>query len=144
MIRRGKASDLPAAVRMARDFHNGTPIAHLPFSAAAAAQMFNDMLSRSDCMVDVLEVDGTVCGCIIAHVQRYPLGASNIAREVVFWIDPDHRGAWARKMIEGFEAWAADKGAVLAGMSCFDDGRTYKLFERAGYRRSEVNLIKDL
>lgn len=91
----------------------------------------------------VLDLDGPK-GALVAHLTTYPLGESVLAKEAVFWIDPEARGGWALSMIRAYEAWAKARGAVMAGLSCFADDRTAKLFLRAGYRQAEVNTTKEL
>lgn len=131
-------------VAMAERFHNAVPqLSRFAFSRMAAARAFVASLHDQDAAAWCLDVDG-VRGALIGQVMQYPLGAELMAKEVVFWIEPDFRGRFARQMISTFEAWAKSKGAVAIGLSCFADGRTHLLFQRAGYRAAEQNMIKDL
>lgn len=145
MIRPARKADGAAMVRMAEAFHHATPgLAGLPFSRLRAAQSFLATLEKPDHFAIALEVKGRVVGALLLAVQPYPLGQALLAKEIVFWIDPEHRGPWWRRMIEAGEAWAKGHGAVAIGLSCFHDGRTVKIFERAGYRPNEIVSIKVL
>jgi GNAT superfamily N-acetyltransferase len=128
---------------MARDFHDATPMRHLPFQERRAAQMFVAAVDSPEALVLILDVDGPK-GALIMERAVYPLGNTVMAKEVIFWIDPRQRGRWWRAMIRAAEDWAKDIGAEYAAMSCFSDGRTAKVFERAGYEAVEVSTMKDL
>jgi GNAT superfamily N-acetyltransferase len=141
LIRSGSKADLTAAVRMARDFHEAMPMRGLSFSERRAAQMYLAALSTAK--VFVLDLDGPR-GFLIMEATFYPLGDAILAREVIFWIDPRFRGRWWRDMIRAAEEWARGVGAELAAFSCFCDGRTVKLFERAGYAATEISTMKEL
>lgn len=141
MIRDAVRRDIPALVAMAGRFHAATPIAFLDFDPAAAAFMAGAAVGSRSHMAKVLEV-GSVVGALIASAGPHPLGRQIIAKEVVFWIEPEHRGKFWRPMIAAYEEWARGMGAVACGLSCFADGRTHKVFERAGFTPAEINTIK--
>lgn len=144
MIRIGIKRDKLRAVMMAKHFIDATPIEKLPFDAYKAGQIFDACIESNDCLVLVLEIDGAMVGTFIGECQRFPLGNSILAREVIFWIEPDHRGAWATAMIDRFEVWARAKSATRVFLTCFDDGRTPKLFARRGYKPAEITMSKEL
>lgn len=143
MIRPATRADIPAMIRMARRFHEASPAASLTFSPQAAAMASMAAVDDQSILAVVLDLDG-VCGALVAQAMVYPLGSQIIAKESVFWIEPEARGRWAMAMIRAYEAWADGIGAVAVGLSCFSDGRTQKLFERAGFRPAEINTIKGL
>lgn len=90
----------------------------------------------------VLDLDG-LHGALLGSVRQYPLGPTVSAHEDVFWIDPDHRGLWAVKMIAAFEAWAKARGASIIGLSC-PLGTVERLYTRLGYRPAETTFAKGL
>lgn len=137
-------ADAPAMVRMASSFHHSIPqLSSLPFSKMHTAQMFHSCMGSDAHLCLTLDL-GAVCGAMIVALGPYPLGPAVLAKEVIFWVEPDHRGRWWRPMIAEAEAWAKARGAVAIGLSCFADGRTHKIFERAGYEAREIVTIKDL
>lgn len=143
MIRTATRQDIPALVGMAERFHNASPVSFLAFDQAAAAFMAAGAIGSPSFLALVLDLSGP-SGAIIAQAQPYPLGRQIITKEAVFWIEPEHRGHWARPMMAAYEQWARGLGAVACGMSCFSDGRTIKLFERAGFTPFETHTMKRL
>jgi GNAT superfamily N-acetyltransferase len=144
MIRRADLKDAPQMVAMAERFHRATPqLSSLPFSRLRAAQTFMACLASKDHLALALDVNGA-CGALLVGLSDYPMGPARLAKEIVFWIEPEHRGRWFRKMITHAEDWARSSGASAIGMSCFNDGRTQKVFERAGFEPREIVTFKEL
>lgn len=142
MIREATRRDVPAMIRMARSFHDASPMATLPFCDRAAAAATMGAVDDQNTLALILDLDGPV-GALVAHLAVYPLGNTITAKEAVFWIEPAARGRWAMKMIRAYEAWATERGAEVIGMSCFGDGAE-RLFKRAGFRPAEINTIKGI
>jgi hypothetical protein len=131
-------------VAMAERFHAEiNQLARFRFDRSAASMAFVSALESENCLCLALDCGG-VKGALLAQVMPFPLSREVIAKEIVFWIEREQRGRFASQMVHAFEAWAASKGAVAAGLSCFADGRTHRLFERAGYGPFETSMIKDL
>lgn len=144
MIRPSTVDDAASMVDMAERFHQSAPLpSPLGFSRLAAAQTFLAVLDNPDCLALTLDL-GRPRGALLAHLAPYPLSGVPVAKEIVFWVDPDARGPWARQMVESYEAWSRARGARLAGLSCFADGRTHLLFQRLGFRVAEINTVKEL
>lgn len=80
----------------------------------------------------VLEVDGAVVGMLGALMTPHYLSGDAIATEVVWWVDPAHRGWGGRQLLEAAEQWAKTQGAVALQMIAPDE-RVGRLYERAGY-----------
>jgi GNAT superfamily N-acetyltransferase len=125
---------------MARDFHAASPMGHLPFAPEAAGAAAMLAVDSDDRVALVLDIDG-LHGALIGSVRRYPLGPTITAYEDVFWIDPEHRGKWAIKLIAAFEAWAISRGAAIIGLSC-PVGTVENLYSRMGYNQSETTFAK--
>ena len=144
MIRAATRADAADLVRMAHAFHDAIPaLASVPFNDRIAAQSVMMAIYSPDMLVLALDLEGAK-GVLAAQLIRYPLGDAMLAREIIFWIDPEVRGRWALKMLLAYEAWAKDRGAVLIGVTSTMtmDHPATKLFERAGFAVSEVNLMK--
>ena len=143
MIRHATRHDVPAMVGMARRFHEASPASGLTFSPQAAAAVAMAAIDSASCLALILDLGGPV-GALVASLMVYPLGTDLLAKESVFWIEPTARGRWAMPMIKTYEAWASGMGARAVGLSCFADGRTQKLFARAGFEPTEIHSIKGL
>lgn len=99
-------------------------------------------VDNPDTLALVLDLAG-LHGALLGSVRQYPLGPTMTAHEDVFWIDPDHRGIWAVKMIRAFEAWAKGRGASVIGLSC-PLGTVEPLYTRLGYDPAEMTFAKGL
>lgn len=139
MIRHAVPSDKPALIGLAAHFHAAAPqLAALPFSPLAAVRTAHAAMQGG--LVLVLDLDG-IKGALVALLQPLPFSDAVAAREVAFWIEPEHRGRWGRRMIEQYEAWAASKGVALVGLACLDE-RTESAFGRLGYASCETMMTK--
>lgn len=145
MIRVATPCDLPALTRMAADFHAAVlHLAAVPFSPLTASAAFQQAMGNPRVVVLVADRDAQAVGVLAAQEVDYIGGPAIFAREILFWIDPDHRGRLAVPLLRAYEAWAQGRGIRLIGMTCFDDGRTPKLMMRLGYAATEVNFVKGL
>lgn len=142
MIRLAGSADGRAMVAMAEHFH-AAMVPDLPFSPLHAARTFKAALTGQNSLCLVLDVDGPK-GALIVQAGEFALGPAIVAKEIVFWIEPEHRGRWFRPMLQEAERWARSVGAAYLGMSCFNDGRTVKIFERAGFAAREIVSSKRL
>ena len=127
---------------MARDFHAASPMKGFPFSVERAAASACGAIDMPGYLALVLDANG-IHGAILGSVRQYPMADVVTAHEDVFWIDPEHRGRWALKMIRAFEKWAADQGATVIGMSC-PAGTAESLYRRAGFSLIETMFAKGL
>lgn len=127
---------------MAGDFHAAVPaLGGIAFSVTAATMAARAILANPRALMLVLDL-GSPVGLLAAEEVDYPCGAAILTREAMFWIELGYRGAWAARMLTAYEEWARLRGAVIAGMTCFNDGRTHRLMERAGFVATEINFVK--
>lgn len=81
----------------------------------------------------------------MARSYEHEFGPVRLARETVWWIDPKHRGRAAFRMLDAYEAWAADQGCSFVGMAGMgDDPVVRTLLERRGYRVAETHFLKGI
>ena len=87
----------------------------------------------------------------MAAALAYPayFNAGHIqAQELFWWVDEEARSSGAgRALLEALEGWARAVGAhslTMISLAALDGERVAKLYERAGYRRSELTFIKRL
>lgn len=68
-----------------------------------------------------------------------------LARETVWFIDPEYRGTAAVRMLDAYERWAKSLGCVFTGMAGMGaDPKVAKLYLRRGYRVAETHYLKAL
>lgn len=107
-----------------------------------------DAIEREDFCVQVLCVDTEIVGMFIGFLA--PCFFSNVVQavEIVWYVDPDHRGSKeAYKMIDLYEEWAGFREAVCVNMMSLDilnGKKVAKMYERRGYRLAENTFVKEL
>lgn len=140
-IRPARPDERFAVLNLARDFHaaSGIPFAFNPAHASRAAQDYIED-PRKLCLI--LEANGAVRGVLAASWAVSPLSPVRIAQELVFWIDPAHRGRHALRMIRAYEDWAKSEGCAAAGLSGLNDPRVARLFSFAGFDPAENKFLK--
>lgn len=129
MIRPATSADIPAMVRMGGDFiaASGTG---LPFDPDYVASSLRIHLGTGGRFAVVLDVDGEARGMLCAMAHRSPLAPVAVAQELIFWIDPEHRGRHALRMIEAYVEWAKAQGCervTLMSLASKPMGRLYAL-----------------
>lgn len=92
--------------------------------------------------------DGEVFGGFYGTVSRMFFCDELMARDVGWWVKKSRRGSWAAMaLLEGFEQWAAERGALKAmiGQSSeIDIDKTSRLYRHCGYRIVGYNAVKDI
>ena len=143
MIRRAVVADKSRCLQLARNFHiaSGLPI---PFSPAYASLLFDACLRERDRFCLVLD-DGGVHGVLAAQAGSLPIAPVKAATELIWWIEPTHRGRSAIAMLEAYEAWARERGCMFANMvGLGSDPLPARLYERRGYIAAERHFMKTL
>ena len=112
------------------------------FDAAYAERLFLAHLAPHRLCL-LLHVGGMAQGILMAACGDHPFGPVRLARETVWWIEPDYRGLGAVKMLNGYELWARDQGCTFIGMAGMgDDPQVGRLYLRRGYRVAETHFLK--
>lgn len=143
MIRAADHSDIPALARMARDFIKASGTG-LPFDADYVDGALRQHLATPARLTLVLDVDGPR-GMLCAAAQRSPLAPVAIAEELVFWIDPAHRGRAALAMLKAYSAWAKEMGCERATMVGLASMKSVDRFYRlAGFEPLENTYARSL
>lgn len=134
-VRRARVEDLGALVTLCKLAKAETPYAVLPVDEAAGRKVLLRAISAPTQFCEVLEVGGEVVGALIGYVDGIWWSTKKQASDLVFYVQPAHRGrggVLARRFIN----WArAQKGVALVGMSVssgVNPKRVGKLLERLG------------
>ncbi len=116
-----------------------------PFSAPHAAALFDAQTGQASRLALVLDVAGAAQGVFMAALSDHPFAPVRMATEVVWWIEPEHRGKAANDMLAAYEAWAKDNGAGFVGMAALEAApRAGVIYRRRGYVPAETHFIKAL
>jgi len=107
-----------------------------------------DAIDRDDFAVLVLEHKTEVVGMFIGFIAPCFFSDSLQAAEIVWYIDPKHRGSRiAYEMIDLFEEWAGFREAVctnLMNLNVLKGDKVAKLYGRMGYKMVENTFTKEL
>lgn len=142
IIRRACFADRMRVLLMARAFHAAADLP-FPFSAPHADAIFRASIAQDDRFCIVLDIGGAAHGVLAAQAGDHPFGAFRFASELIWWIEPDHRGRAAPRMIAEYEAWAKARGclfAELVGLGA--EPATGPLYRRCGYGAAERHYLK--
>lgn len=123
-------------IQLLLDFHAASG---LPFPATAqwADKLYTQ--ARTDPNWTAIERPG---GILIGMVGPSLLGPFKVAQEIVWWVDPAHRGN-SLPLLTAYEEWAISKGVFaieVKSLSMFP--RTETLYARAGYSKLETSWVK--
>lgn len=143
VLRAARGDERFAVLALCRAFHaaSGIPFA---FDAAHASRSVQDYIEDPRKLCLVREVDGALRGVLAAATSISPLAPVRIAQELVFWVDPQHRGRGSRDLLTAYEAWARAEGCAAAGLSNLNDPRVARFFAGAGFALCEQKSLKIL
>jgi hypothetical protein len=115
----------------------------VPFDPAYAERLFLLHLADPMMVCIVATFDAVPRGVLMAAATDHPFGPVRIARETVWFIEPENRGLVAVRMLDAYEAWARERACRFAGMAGMgDDPDVGKLYRRRGYRTAETHFLK--
>jgi ribosomal protein S18 acetylase RimI-like enzyme len=155
VIRAAAAPDLPALgrlgallVRMHHDFDPERFIAAMPQMEQGYASFLGSQLGRKDILVLVAEREGAVLGYTYAGVEGPDYmalrGPAGVLYDIV--VDPAERGQGVgRLLLEATVAELAARGAPRVVLStAVRNEVAQRLFERAGFRRTMIEMTREL
>ncbi|MET0721030.1 MAG: GNAT family N-acetyltransferase [Tardiphaga sp.] len=150
MIRSAVANDKAQVIRLLQhsragagfDSADGLTGFCFPFDPAYAERLFMvHQMPRHVCLVH--DVEGTAQGVLMAAYAEHPFGPVRLARETVWWIEPEYRGLGAVKMLDAYELWARANRCAFIGMAGMgDDPDVGRLYQRRGYLVAERHYLK--
>lgn len=140
VLRPARPDERFAVVALARDFHkvSGVPFEFCP---AHFSRVVQDHIEcpRKFCLL--LDVDGPR-GVLMASAAMSQISPVKVAQELIFWVDPAHRGRAPLKMVAAYEVWARLEGCAAAGLSGLNDARVSRFFGAAGFALAENKFLK--
>lgn len=145
-IRPARDSDLEAVVRMGSDFHSSTAMGQLiPFNIPDVVYLFAAALDSGVLLVAVDDTDSAI-GLIACTLNPYPYNTAYLCcAEMMFWIDPEHRGgSLATRLLKAAEQEAKAKGAdfmVMIALETSPEGID-SYYRKLGYSRTERTYVK--
>lgn len=150
MIRRAKASDIPALVEAGRRFHSASLYATygVSFSEEKLASTIAEQINSEGACVFIAEIDGEFAGGACAVKAQPNMSEDFIAVELYWWVDESRRGGIsAARLMRALESWAKSSGCkalVMASMQTIKDSPADSIYERMGYKAIEKSWIRGL
>lgn len=158
-IRPATRDDIPRIVEMAQRFYPQSPYPALygpmPDEQAAGLAIITmegvvhegvELMAPGVLLVG--EVDGEVVGMLSLHADRACFNPERrIASELVFWIEPEHRGGLAAvRFVKAGEAAAKAIGIEVIRMAALSTSppETAQLYAHLGYAPTETYFSKRL
>lgn len=146
MIRMAMASDEDAILAMAKEFVAFTPY-HEFLTATDDELRATIRWFTENATVFIADADGVAVGMLCAmltpvwYAPRYQM-----ATELAWWVAPSHRrGTAAIRLLQAYESWARESGAVMVNMSNLevgDSSQVSSMLTRMGYQRTEQTHTK--
>lgn len=142
IIRKAKHDDIFDLLVLARGFSREAPAMH-KWDRDKTEAMLKTCIENELTTILVMEFEGEVVGGIVGVVQPLFMSNTVVASELAWFVDPNHRGKGAIKLVKAFEGWAKEKGAEYVTMADIRGiADLSKLYERLGYELTEAAYSK--
>lgn len=92
-------------------------------------------------------IDGKIAGAMGVLISMSPVDGQTLIEESFWFVDPDHRGTAGIKLFRAAEEWAKQSGAsrMLVGYLCGSmPGKVENFYERCGYRKLQIQFVREL
>lgn len=146
MRRPATLADVEAIVLMGERFRSQTTyaatVAQSPTSVRA---LTTRMVSGDDSIVFVAEdpASGDLVGMLAVLLYTHYMSGVRKAIELVWWVDPDQRGAVGVRLLRDAEGWARAHGAEALELVA-PSPRVEQLYDRLGYTPVERMYFRRL
>ncbi len=142
-IRVATVGDLPALVALGQRFREESVYAdRLAENPDQMVTLGTKLLSEPHSTIFALERQQQIVGMIGLTIFPHPISGVITAAEVIFWVNPDHRGH-GLALLRRAEAWARAKGATTLQLVA-PTREVETLYQRLGYAVWEVAYVKEL
>lgn len=145
MLRLAELADYPAIKRMAVAFFEASPYKPLGVSEKRIDDLIFTFLTakKTEKLLLLWDNNGPV-GVLAAAAETNLFNYEKMAGELLWWIDPEHRGLKAAsQMLDAYEYWSTKIGCQFCSMVDLL-GNLDLLYTRKGYERRETSYIKVL
>lgn len=154
-IRPATMDDVPAIVAMAQRFYPDSPYpsiyGDMPEEQAAGLAIVA-MYGMAEAgivpgVMLVAERDGVLVGMLCCHIDPATFTPAVIAAELVWWVEPEHRGGMtAVRLLLSGENDAREKGATVINMSALATSpeEAHMIYMKLGYAPTHTVYTKRL
>ena len=133
-VRQADRRDLTALVRLAKELHQASDWAWVPFSPSALRRSLTQMMGKPDFCILMAEKDGEPCGLLFGMVDRVLYGNTLYASDIEFAAK-----SGGDELLDAFRDWARQAGAKALVMGVSNSGREAakdRFFSKHGLVRS--------
>lgn len=142
MIREATHADVPALLECSVRFHAECP-SEYTYNQDRVESVLSTCLDNPDSVIFVIDVDGLVVGGIIGIITELWMSTDRVATELAWFVDKEHRGREALKLLHAYESWATDNNVALITVADIHDVTDLApLYGRRGYRKTETTYSK--
>lgn len=144
-IRQATLEDVPAIVAMGLRFAADEYRDYLRPDPAALEQLARNVITGATSIGFVAEdADAALVGMIGLMTYQQPMAGALVATEIVWWMEPEARGARAAiHLLNKGETWAREQGATKFQMIAPTD-HVGAFYERMGFKKLETHYQRSL
>jgi RimJ/RimL family protein N-acetyltransferase len=138
--------DAPAIMRMALAFFQASPYKKYGVDEARVKELVNQFVRKCSTRLCLCLWDGDKCvGVLGAVAVQNIYNTRYTCIELMWWIDPEHRGlGQAKSMVDAYEYWARHKIKAQSINLVTLDPALGKLYNRLGFEKKEESYSKEL
>jgi hypothetical protein len=142
LIRRARYAEYDRILHLGSLFHAGAKHSH-GYNKDHAAEMLDSCVWSDDRVALVYTVRDEIVGFLLGSLSITWQGGEVVASELAWFVEQEHRGFGAIKLVHAFENWATERGATAIAMADIE-GLTdlQSTYERLGYRKVETTYVK--
>lgn len=135
---------------MAHRFHAASPYDDLTMDEDKVVELIDSFLNgdRNQRIVILALEDDQPIGMIAGVTSEMLFSRDKIASEMMWWIEPEHRGSRAAlQLLDAYEFWAKKVGAKVVQLSSVDTehaDRLDRLYKKRGYYLVERGYIRGI
>jgi hypothetical protein len=139
LIREATDKDAPRIVALGMDFLALGPYkGQLEENPIQALKCATDFLALPNMKILVAEESNAVCGVFAMLVYPHPFSGQLTATELIWYVEPEHRGRASMELLWAAERMAYDMGAVWMQLTA-PSPETSKVYERLKYAPIETS-----
>src|SRR5262245_53608857 len=140
IIRPPKYEDVSQLIEMGARMHEESAYAFLPYDREKVRRLIVSCIEDPQTQYGLVAEEDHILVCMISgYLTDYFFCDEMLACDILLFIDQQYRGGFtAARLIQGFEKWAAARGAreVCLGVSTnINIESTGKFYERRGFTR---------
>jgi GNAT superfamily N-acetyltransferase len=133
-IRRATVADTDAVVGMAMRFlSEGSYRAFISRNETVARELVERVLENSEASVLVADTGESLVGMVAAITLAHPYSGQKTVSELIWWVDPSHRGTVGIRLLSALESWAKSVHAEMIQMVAPAGSGVEHIYERRGY-----------